>query len=130
MRLSVRADEVLETVDLIPTGRRLPVGGPADLRTGPFIGDRRLDHVYVDPASPAVVRWPDLELLVEFAPPLRTLVVHSRPGAVCVEPQTAWPNAPALVSAGVSGTGLAILGAGERLRSTMTLRWRPVQPSG
>jgi aldose 1-epimerase len=124
LRLSVEGEEVLETVDLIPTGRRLPVDARADLRGGPPIGDRRLDHVYVDPASPAVVRWPDLELLVEFAPPLRTLVVHSRPGALCVEPQTAWPNAPALARAGVTGTGIASLGAGDRLRSTMTLRWR------
>ena len=121
--VTVDGGEVLETRDLIPTGRRLPVDDQTDLRSGPAVCERLLDHVYPDAASPVTVRWPGFELAVEFGPPLSAVVVHSREHAFCVEPQTAWPNAVVLEAAGIDGTGLVKLGAGERLRASMSLRW-------
>ncbi len=122
--LTVAADRVLETDALIPTGRRCPVDALTDLRGGAPLTGRALDHTYPDAGSPALVRWSDLELAMAFAGPLGTLVVHSRPGSFCVEPQTAWPNAPALESRGVEGTGLRHLAPRERLDASMRWRWR------
>lgn len=123
----IEAARVLETLDdLIPTGRILAAKGDADLRSGPPLGARRLDHVYVDASSPAVVTWPDLALSIEFEPPLGTVVVFSPPGAVCVEPQSAWPDAFRLERAGAGGTGARRLRAGESLFARMTMRWRLV----
>jgi aldose 1-epimerase len=119
MAVRVEAADTLETAaDLIPTGRRLPVGGATDLRTGPPLGERRLDHVYPDVGSPVVVSWPDLTLTMTFSPVVRTFVVHSPPAGVCVEPQTAWPDAIALAARGISGTGLTSVAAGETFRAT------------
>ncbi len=123
-RVRVAGDEVLETRDLIPTGRRHPVDAITDLRAGPAVDGRALDHVYPDVASPAVIRWADRELEIASDGPLRTIVVHTRPESFCVEPQTAWPNAPALADRGVPGTGLARLEPGSSLRAAMTWRWQ------
>ena len=75
--------------------------------------------------GPAVVRWPDLELRIDYDPTLNTVVVHTPISGVCVEPQTMWPNAPLLASRGVSGTGLRTLAPGERLHASHTWTWRP-----
>ena len=119
--LLVDAASVLETHGRIPTGRLTAVKGRTDLRSGPLLGDRRLDHVYVDPRSPVVATWPDLELRVEFGRPIRALVVFSPPGAVCLEPETAWPDAFHALTA---ASGVRILRPGQTLRATMRLRWR------
>jgi aldose 1-epimerase len=122
-RLRVAADEVLETRGLIPTGRRIPVRGMTDLRPGSLIAGRRVDHCYVDPRSPAVATWPDLELRIAFAPPINSVVVYTPPHAFCVEPQTAWPNALAGGVADAARTGLTILDAGGTLRASMRIDW-------
>jgi aldose 1-epimerase len=109
--------------ELIPSGASLPVGGSTDLRSGPFLDDRRLDDVFIDARGPAIVRWPDLELALEFEPPVATVVVFSPPGAVCVEPMTAWPDAIRLAGAGLSETGLVVLEPGATLAASMTWRW-------
>lgn len=121
-RIRLDASETLETHDLIPTGRRLPVDWLTDLRAGPAIGTRRLDHVYPDPRPPALIHWPTVDLRVDWEGPIRAVVVHTTPTSFCIEPQTAWPNAPALAARGVEGTGLATLDAGATL--AMTMRWR------
>jgi aldose 1-epimerase len=127
-RVTVKGSETLETVDLIPTGRRLPVDPVTDLRAGPPLGDRQLDTFYPDVQSPATVRWSDLELAIEFAPPVQTVVVFSGDSrTVCVEPLTGWPNATALAMAGVPGTGLVSLSPGEELAASMTWRWRALR---
>lgn len=127
-RLLVEADEVLVTRELIPTGRRTRVRGMTDLRRGPAMAGRRLDHAYVDVRSPAVVTWPDLELTIEFEPPASVVVVHTPPRGFCVEPQTAWPDALSSELRTVAGTGLAVLGPGETLRAMARLGWRAVRP--
>jgi len=120
LRLDAREVLVLDD-DLVPTGKVRPVAPSEDLRSGPRLGDRRLDHIYVRAQGPALVRWPDLELRLEFDGSLQTVVVHTPPEGVCVEPQTMWPNAPLLAAAGVRGTGLRTLEPGDTL--TAATRW-------
>ncbi len=125
--LSLRIDgsEVLVLdADSVPTGEVRPVGPGEDLRSGPLLGDRRLDHVYVRTTGPAIVRWPDLELHIEYGNSLRTVVVHTPPEGVCVEPQTMWPNAPLLAAAGVSDTGMRTLAPGTSLSASEAWTWR------
>ena len=123
VRLRVDADAVLERRSMIPTGRVLPVRGPTDLRAGPRLGRRRLDDTYVGARSPAVVRWPDLELRLEF-PGVETVVVFSPRDALCVEPQTAWPNALGFPRpADRAGAGARSLEPGESLEATFAIRW-------
>lgn len=125
LNVTVAADHVLETSeDLIPTGRLIPVSGDTDLRRGPALGERRLDHVYAGARGPALVTWPELELRLDFDPPIETVVVYTPPHAACVEPQTAWPDAPALASSAVEGTGMAALDAGEVFMASTTWTWR------
>ena len=125
--LRVDASEVLVLdTDLVPTGEVRRVTTYEDLRSGPPLDDRRLDHVYVGAKSPAIVRWPDLELRIEFDTTLRTVVVYTPPEGFCVEPQTMWPNAPLLAAAGFSDTGMRVLEPGASLRASQSWTWRPV----
>jgi aldose 1-epimerase len=122
--LCVDATEVLVVdADLVPTGEVRGVTPSEDLRSCPPLGDRRLDHVYVRTSSPSLVRWPDLELRIGYDTSMRTVVVHTPPEGICVEPQTMWPNAPLLAAAGFSGTGLRTLEPGETLRATEMWTW-------
>lgn len=118
----VPATTVLETTDdLIPTGAVLPVTAVTDLRTGPDIADRRLDHTYVDVQGASVIAWPDLELAIE-ARPLRSVVVYTTPFSVCIEPQSGWPDAIRLDSQGVDA-GLASLAAGDTFVAESRWSW-------
>jgi galactose mutarotase-like enzyme len=82
--------------------------------------------VYVRARSPAVVRWPDLELRIEYDDAsMDTVVVHTPAEGFCVEPQTMWPNAPLLAARDVTGTGLRTLEPGESLRVSERWSWRP-----
>src|SRR5437870_3057839 len=107
-----------------PTGDVRRVTADEDLRSGPALGRRRLDHVYVRAAGPALVRWPDLDLVIEYDATLNTVVVHTPREGICVEPQTMWPNAPLLAARAVPDTGLRILAPGERLRVATRWTWR------
>ena len=118
----VASSATLATQGMIPTGELVPVDARTDLRRGPLLGRRRLDHVYVDATSPATITWPDLTLTLAFEPPLRTVVVHTPANAFCVEPQTAWPNALG-EPADRPGSGVRDLAAGERLGATLEVRW-------
>ena len=113
---SLRADgdHVLEARGMIPTGRLVPVAGKLDLRSSPSLGRRRLDDAYIGVRPPLEIAWPDLGLRLETEPWLSTVVVYTPSGAVCVEPQTAWPNL---------GQGARILEAGESLDASLTLAW-------
>ena len=125
MALRLNASEVLVVdADLVPTGEVRAVTKDEDLREGPLLADRRLDHAYVRARSPAVVRWPDLELRIEFDDSMSTVVVHTPSEGVCVEPQTMWPNAPLLAARGARGTGLRTLDPGESLRASERWTWR------
>jgi aldose 1-epimerase len=124
--LEVRVDgsEVLVLDgDLAPTGAVRRVTPIEDLRSGPPLGDRRLDHVYVWTKSPAIVRWPDLELRMEHDTTLATVVVYTPAEGICVEPQTMWPNAPLLATAGVRRTGMRTLEPGDAMTAAMRWTW-------
>jgi aldose 1-epimerase len=125
-RLTVQSSHTLETRGMIPTGRRQPVDGVTDLRHGTEIGVRLLDHCYTEARSPVIVEWPDLRLEIAFDETLTSVVVHTRAASFCIEPQSAWPNPVALEAAGVTGTGLVTLAAGDRLAASVTWRWRSV----
>lgn len=121
----VDADTILETgPELIPTGRTTAVDARTDLRIGRHLSELDLDHTYVDVRSPVVITWPDLELEMAFASPLRSVVVFTPPGAFCVEPQSAWPDALRLQEEGIEATGLAIVPAGGTFRAETTWTWR------
>jgi galactose mutarotase-like enzyme len=130
LSLRVDASKVLETSRMIPTGATLPVAGPTDLRGAPMLGRRRLDHAYVAARSPAVLRWSNLELAIAWEPSPSTLVVYTPASSLCVEPQTAWPNAPALAGDARHRSGLRVLRPGETLTAAMTLAVRRVNEAG
>lgn len=129
--VSLRIDSaaVLDTDRMIPTGRLVPVAGALDLREGPALGARRLDHTYVEPSGPATVSWSDLVLDVGPDRSTHCLVVYTPPHMVCVEPQTAWPDAVRLDQAGIGGTGLDELPPGGSTTATMTWTWRSQEES-
>lgn len=118
----VASDTVLVvTGDLIPTGEIAPVGGDLDLRGGPALADRRLDHCYVDVAGPAEVTWPDLVLRIGLPVDPGPVVVHTPARGFCVEPQTAWPDP----FAHPDRSGVTTLAPGRQVRATTTWAWRP-----
>ncbi|HEV2005213.1 MAG TPA: hypothetical protein VGQ85_01245 [Candidatus Limnocylindrales bacterium] len=122
--LRVVADRILETEAMIPTGRLVAVDGRTDLREGPRLGARRLDHAYVAARGPERLEWPDLTLTIEHEPPLSVVTVFTPPHAICVEPQTARPNALGLDDREARAAGAVTLEAGASLRATMRIAWR------
>jgi aldose 1-epimerase len=121
--LLVAADGTLEQRSMLPTGRVLPLGGRTDLRGSPRLGRRRLDDVFVDARSPAILRGDDMELRVAFGPECRIVVVYTPWNAVCVEPQSALPNALGLEDAGAQRAGRRDLEPGETFSARMELSW-------
>jgi len=111
--------------DLIPTGEIAALSATTDLRDGPPLGDRLLDDIYADVGAPAVLTWPDLTLRMDWGPTVNSVCVHSPPRGVCVEPQTSWPNAAALLDAGSTRTGLVTVEPGLPLQATTTWTWQP-----
>lgn len=123
--LRVDAAGLVERRAMLPTGRVLPLEGRFDLRDGPNLGRRRLDDAYVGANGPAVLRWPDLELRLDFGPELDTVVVYTPWHAICVEPQTARPNALGHVDdAAARAAGRRDLDAGESLTARLQIAWR------
>jgi len=93
MTVVVDTPTVLDTNrELIPTGDVVKVNRKLDLQRSAKLGRRRLDHAYVDVVEPVTVSWPDLVLTMELPSKPATVVVHTPAHAVCVEPQTAWPD--------------------------------------
>jgi aldose 1-epimerase len=119
----VDGDAVLETRGMIPTGRTLPAHGRLDLGGEPTLGRRRLDHAYIDAASPASIAWPDLRLTLAYEPSPASVVVYTPPNAVCIEPQTAQPNALALREAEARAAGVRFLARGEALTARFRVEW-------
>lgn len=124
LHVGLDADEALEADGPVPTGRRLPVAGDADLRAAPPTGARRLDTALLGNGGPARMDWPDLRLRIFLDVAAPTWVVFTPAHEVGVEPQTGWPDALRLAQAGVDGTGVTALGPGESLTATMTWSWQ------
>ncbi len=124
VRVRLAATGTLRTrEDLVPTGDVDTLDGLTDLRDGPALGDRLLDHVYSGVGAPAALAWPDLTLRFDWDEPVQSVCVHSPPRGVCVEPQTAWPNAPVLAAAGVRSTGLVTVRPGSPLKARTVWTW-------
>ena len=122
--LRVDADAVLSTRRMLPVGGLTPVDGTSrDLRAGPILGRRRLDDVYVGVRRAPIVSWPDLTLRIETEPEVSTVVVYTPREALCVEPQTAWPNALGHDRRAAVAAGARFLARGQSLRASMMLTW-------
>jgi aldose 1-epimerase len=123
VRVGVNAEHVLELDDeLLPTGAISAVADDADLRSAPFLGNRRLDTVYVGASSPALLHTADIELRLHFDAAIETVVVYVSPGAVCIEPWSAWPDAFRMAAAGHS-SGAVVLEPGEPLKRWTRWEW-------
>lgn len=109
--------------DLIPTGRRLQVGGPYDLRTGSELADKSYDDpftlVAADPDGGSHAELDDpacgLRLLVGADGAFAHWVIYSPRtlGAVAIEPYTCAPDAFNLEARGIRA-GVLELEPGER----------------
>ena len=122
-QLRIDAGGVLARSRMLPTGAVLPLTRQTDLRAGPRLGRRRLDDTFVDVRSPVILSWPHLELRIAFGPEATAVHVYTPWNAVCVEPQTALPNALALPGVDAERAGVRFLEPGGRLTSTMSLHW-------
>ena len=128
VRVGVDAASELELgEETLPTGAIRPVAGNTDLRGAPILGSREIDTVFVGAASPALLRLPGLDLRLQFDPAIDIVVVYTSPGAVCIEPWTAWPDAIRMAAAGHS-SGIEMLEPGESLRRWT--RWEWSTPKG
>ena len=113
-------------IELAFDARRMVVRGPDGLPTGAWTqpGPRPWDDCFTDLASPPRVTWPGV-LSLELTSSAPFWVVYDEPvEGICVEPQTAIPDAVNL-AAGMPGTGLAIAGPGAPLTAAMGWRWQP-----
>jgi aldose 1-epimerase len=120
MTVVVDSASVLETTrDLIPTGEIATINRKLDLQRGAKLGRRRLDHAYVDVVEPVTVSWPDLVLTMELPSKPATVVVYSPAHAVCVEPQTAWPDP----FTWPDRSGVARLGPGDIFSASTRWTW-------
>jgi aldose 1-epimerase len=125
VELRLDASEVLVLDgDQVPTGEVRAVTADEDLRAGPALGARRLDHVYIRTKGPATLRWPDLDLEIQYGRDLATVVVYTPPDGICIEPQTMWPNAPLLAARGIADTGLRTLEPVESLFARQRWSWK------
>lgn len=122
------------TAELVPTGRRLEVAGPYDLRSPNPLGEKSYDDPFtlVEPdagggssavltdarAGLALTAWADASFRewVVYSP--RTL------GAVCLEPYTCAPDAFNLQARGIDA-GVRELSPGERWPARIGVRLGP-----
>jgi galactose mutarotase-like enzyme len=119
----VAADRHLVHSGPLPTGADELVQGDRDLRSGPVLGNRRIDTVYLDTATPAHLRTSDVQLEIASDPATRVTVVYTPPEAVCVERWSAWPNAHRFDDAGRQ-TGLAVIEPGQTFRRWTRWSWQ------
>jgi aldose 1-epimerase len=126
--VTLPAPAVLATSpDMIPTGAVVPLDAVTDLRRPREIGGRRLDHAYVRVEGPPTIEWPDLTMTIE-AEPLQSVVVYTTPDAVCLEPQSEWPDAIRLAASGLD-SGVVVLEEGDTFRMTSRWSWRRREPT-
>ena len=119
-----------ELIDMLATGRRLPVDSPETYRAGLPFGQMNFDDAFTglqfdgDLCRPRIVDpGSGRRLVVEFDRAFRECVVYNPPHrqAVCIEPLTWCPNAFELEQRGLDA-GLRILQPGQSLQCRVTMR--------
>ncbi len=80
-------------------------------------------------SSPALLQIPGLELQLHFDPAIDIVVVYTSPGAVCIEPWSAWPDAIRMAAAG-HPSGVRVLEPGESLRRWTRWEWSTGMDNG
>jgi aldose 1-epimerase len=119
------AAEEWELVDCLPTGRRLPITEPKDLREGAYFDVLKMDDALTGlPAGQATLECgimdeqTGLEVTQRFGPPFREIVVYTPPGrnAVCLEPYTCVTDAINLQQRGIDA-GWQVLEPGAEFRT-------------
>jgi aldose 1-epimerase len=129
-RVELPVDERWELVEMLPTGRRLPVDDAQRYRAGLPFGEMTFDDVFtnlgftgawctsriVDPQS-------GRRLVIEFDRFFAQCVVYNPPHreAICVEPYSCVPNPVELEERGVK-TGLRRLAPGDTVEAQMVIR--------
>lgn len=122
-RVWVAADRCLELdEELLPSGRSVPVTGDVDLRDGPILGTRAIDVVYQDVMWPIEYSMPGVRVRVEADPATTIGVVYTSPGAICIEPWSAWPDAFHMADRGFA-SGAVRLAPGATLRRWTRWCW-------
>ena len=131
VRVGVDAASQLELGDeMLPTGAVQAVAGDTDLRSAPILGGRRIDVVYVGARSPALLGLPDVDVRIHFDPAIDNVVVYTgSPGAVCIEPWSAWPDAFRMAAEG-HPSGMEVLEPGESLRRWTRWEWSKRMDNG
>lgn len=131
-RVELPVTERWELVDMLPTGRRLPVEDPAACKAGLPFEEMQFDDVFtglkfkgrqcacrvVDSASGRI-------LTIRFGEGFSECVVYNPPHreAVCIEPYTCVPNAAELQSKGIA-SHLRVLEPGESFRVRVIMEVR------
>jgi aldose 1-epimerase len=125
----VPASQLWELEEYLPTGRKLPVPEPFDLRRGPALAGLKLDHVFTGLSFSqgwcrALVTDSEAQVQLELRAGelFREMVVYTPParGSICLEPYTCVTDAINLQPRGVDA-GLRVLEPGQSAEGTMVL---------
>jgi aldose 1-epimerase len=118
------ASQEWELVDSLPTGRRLPISEPKDLRDGAYFDTLKLDDVLTDLGNTPVVECAiidesaGLQVTERFPKEFRELVVYTPANrdAICLEPYTCVTDAINLAPRDIE-TGWRVLDPGAEFRT-------------
>ena len=122
--VSAPASQEWELIDCLPTGKRLPITEPKDLRKGAYFDTLKLDDVLTNLGDTRTIECgitdehAGLQITQRFPSEFRELVVytpHNR-DAVCLEPYTCVTDAINLEPRGIE-TGWRVLEPGSEFRT-------------
>ncbi len=129
-RITVPAAEYWEQANSLPTGRRLPVIAPRDLRTSPPFGELEVDDILtgLQPENGRVrttiedpMNRRTLTQIFDAAFPHCVVFTPPHRQAIAIEPYSCVPNPFALEHAGIP-TGLRVLNPGESFAAAVEIR--------
>ena len=127
--VSAPASQEWELIDCLPTGKRLPITEPKDLREGAYFDTLKLDDVLTDLGDTRTIECgitdehAGLQITQRFPSDFRELVVytpHNR-DAFCLEPYTCVTDAINLEPRGIE-TGWRVLEPGSEFRTWIEIK--------